>query len=788
MKKYISCFAFILLGITTHAQQFGALKGRILAQATKQPIAGVTIMLKGTSLAATTNTLGGFSLSQLPEGSYSLVISAVGFRKKEINDIDITNDKTYYLDAELLADVTSLKEVGIKAFRNENIPQMPVSAYSFSREEIFRNPGSQGDIFRTIGILPGVTSAGGVFSAISVRGQGVSDNVYIVDDIPMTEVSHLNGTNSFNDPTGGRFSIFAPRTIDNAVFQGGGFGAQYGRESSSYLGLTVKEGNRETPFISGQFDLLGATLIYDGPSNFDKNTSIFATGRYQNFTLAEKVVGLKNIGTSYYGDYMVKTVTQLNAKNRLEIIAMYNPENYTKTVNDVRQSVQMEDVSVGDSKNNKSLVGINLRTLTSKNSYWKNILYFRTLDANSAFGTSYPSADANGNLIHKSNIPYNPDITEIHDNQHELGYRSIFTQHFTHVIFTAGADLSRVSIDYSKKLNQLDTLYSFTATDLRPSSSGYYLILQPKYYNASFSGVAYNASVYTDFSINLWKLLTLNPGLRYDYTGFSNETTLSPRLSGSVQITGQSTINFATGIYYEDPSLTNVAQQSGTNKLRTERTFQYILGYRDYFSDDLKFVAETWYKKFDHQADQPYTGQSLLNNNETGYAYGVDFNLTKRLTEKFYGQLGYSYMQSKRDDHNGLGLYNFTYSQPNIFSLLGSYKPNQKWVFSSKFRYATGRPKDAFIIHNNVFNDPGYIRYSEQIIGVNKGRLNDYISLDGRVDYKVRLKKLSFTAFIDIDDLLNGYNQSGETLQSITGKPYYDGLGIFPSFGIRLER
>jgi outer membrane receptor protein involved in Fe transport len=178
----------------------------------------------------------------------------------------------------------------------------------------------------------------------------------------------------------------------------------------------------------------------------------------------------------------------------------------------------------------------------------------------------------------------------------------------------------------------------------------------------------------------------------------------------------------------------------------------------------------------------------LLNNNETGYAYGADFNLTKRLTEKFYGQVGYSYMQSKRDDHNGLGLYNFTYSQPNIFSLLGSYKPNQKWVFSSKFRYATGRPKDAFVIHDNIFNDPNYIRYSEQIIGMNKDRLNDYISLDGRVDYKIQLKKMSFTAFIDIDDLLNRNNQSAETLQPITGKPYYDGLGIFPSFGIRLER
>jgi TonB-dependent Receptor Plug Domain len=684
--------------------------------------------------------------------------------------------------------VVSLKAVDVKAIRSENIRQMPVSTYSFSREEIFRNPGSQGDIFRAIGILPGVTSAGGQFSAISVRGQGVRDNVYLIDDIPMTQVSHLENSNAFNDPTGGRFSIFAPRIIDNAVFQGGGFGAQYGRESSSYLGLTVKEGNHETPIASGQFDLLGATLIYDGPGYFDKNTTLFAAARYQNFTLLENVAQLKNIGTPAYGDYMLKTVTQLGPKNKLEVIAMYNPETYTKTVKDVAQSDQLEDLTIADSKNDKSLVGLNLRTLTGRNSYWKNVLYFRTLTIDGSFGTAYPSADANGNLIDKSNIPLNPDITNVHDDEHELGYRSVFTRHFSAVSVTAGVDLARVSIGFDQRLNQTDTLYTFAPTDIRPSPSQYYLLLQPSNYNAAFNGAAWNVSAYTDFSIVLWRSLTLNPGVRYDYTGFSREHTVSPRLSGSVPLTGKSSINFATGIYYQDPLLTDVAQQSGGHKLQTERTAQYILGYRDYFSDDLKFVAETWYKKFDHQVGQPYTGQSLLNNAETGYAYGADLNLTKRLTEKFYGQIGYSYMQSKRDDHNTLGTYNFTYSQPNIFSLLGSYKPNSRWVFSAKFRYAAGRPKNAFVIHSNVFNDPGYIRYSAQIIGVNEQRLSNYISLDGRVDYKLQLRKTTFTAFVDIDDLLNRNNQSAETLQPITGKPYYDGLAIFPSFGIRLER
>ena len=430
-------------------------------------------MVQNTTLGNTTDASGTFTIA-VPEGSYSLSISFIGFQQKIINDIIVVRNKTYYFETELFNDVLTLKEVTVSNFKNENNRVMPVSTYSFSREEIFRSPGAQGDIFRAIGILPGVSSSGGQFSAISVRGQGIRDNVYMVDDIPMLEVSHLEGSGSgFNDPNGGRFSIFAPRVIDNAAFQGGGFAAQYGRKSSSYLGLGIKEGNKETPSFSGQFDLLGATLIYDGPGYFDKKTSVFATARYQNFYLLTKLVGLKNVGLPVYGDYMIKTTTQLGPKNKLSILAMYNPESYEKTIDHVKESDKdkMEDVSIINTENNKALFGLNLRTLTSKNSYWKNVVYYRILRSNATLGTSFPAADANGGFADKNDIPYEAGVREIKNNQTELGYRSIFTKHIKNTTVTAGVDFARVDMDYSRRLKRTDTLYSFMVTDIRPSSS-----------------------------------------------------------------------------------------------------------------------------------------------------------------------------------------------------------------------------------------------------------------------------------------------------------------------------
>ena len=159
-----------------------------------------------------------------------------------------------------------------------------------------------------------------------------------------------------------------------------------------------------------------------------------------------------------------------------------------------------------------------------------------------------------------------------------------------------------------------------------------------------------------------------------------------------------------------------------------------------------------------------------------------------RLSKNYYGQIGYSYMQTKRDDHNGLGEYNFIFSQPHIVSFLGSYKPNNKWVFSAKFRYATGRPKDKYIIHKNVLNDPNHLRSSQEITSINGDRLSDFMSLDIRADYRIQIRKIGLTAFIDIANILNRSTQNAEIFQPITGRTYYDGSGIFPSFGLRIEK
>ena len=780
---------FAIRQVCGQAIQTGDITGQIIDRTTKQAVPAATILITELKKGVVTDSAGKFSISQIPVGVYTLMVSSSGYQEKQITDVNVIRSKSNYLEIEIDESVHTLEEVAVRTYKYENNPRTPVSVYGFSREEISRNPGAQGDIFRAIGMLPGVAANGAEYSAIAVRGQGTRDNLYLVDDIPVSQVSHLEENGSgFNDPNGGRFSIFAPRVIDNAQFIGGGFGAEYGRKSSSVLNLGIKTGNPTDPFIDGQLDLLGFTVNYDGPSYVLKNTSLFVSARYQNFDPLVNLINRKDGGHPSYGDYIFKSVTELNKKNRLSAVAIFSPEIYTRDIENVKADTGLNYTLILDAKNTKDILGLSLRTLTGSRSYWKNILYFTRTKLNYSYGDSYPVVDKDGNLINKENIPYREDLQRIIYSEAELGYRSVFSASFkNNAKLTAGIDVARVALKNYRRLNAPDTLYSFGKNDLRPDPTQYYSVVEPQYYNADFDDANFNASAYIDYSTVLFKKLTVNAGGRYDYFGFSDEHTFSPRLSGSFLFNATNTINFATGIYYQDPIYSEIADQPATKKLKEQRTMQFIVGYRRYFSPNLKLTIEGWYKDLDKLIVRPVSGISEQINDGTGRAGGFDISVTRRLAKNFHGQLGYSLMKSKRNDHDGWGEYDFDFSQTHQANFLLAYNPNEHWILSTKFRYATGKPTSSYIIHYNVLNNPDYIRHSQELIGKNDLRMADFIVVDVRVDYRFKPRGFVPILFADIANINNRLNENRRIWNAIHGRTFVDGLAIFPTFGLKFE-
>ena len=292
-------YLLILLLVYSHSKNsfsqnttnFGEIKGVVIDGVTFQPIPFCNIYIKKNNIGTTCNEKGEFHLEKVPEGKHNLTISFLGYQEKTISEINVVRNKVSFVEVKLLENVYELESVKITTFKYEQITSMPTGTYSLSREEIYRSPASNGNIFKAISVIPGVQSGGGSFSALAVRGQGAEENAMYVDGFPVFELSHLAGgagsgiSGGFDDPNGGRFSIFGPRVIDGLVIQTGGFLSLYGRKSSSYLGLTVKSGNPENAEMDALISLTGASLSYSGPV-VNKKATLFTSLRYQNFVPA----------------------------------------------------------------------------------------------------------------------------------------------------------------------------------------------------------------------------------------------------------------------------------------------------------------------------------------------------------------------------------------------------------------------------------------------------------------------------------------------------------------------
>ena len=749
-------------------------------------IENAEINLDGRINSYFTDSSGRVFINGVPKGFIDFTVSKLGFQKEVRNHIPFNPQKILEIEIVLhIANQNPIKWLEISAkSKFDNNPNNAVSAYSLNREEININPGAQGDIFRAISMLPGVSSSGGIYSAISVRGQGVRDNVYMVDDIPLTEVGHLEGNSFFNDPNGGRFSIFAPRVIDRADFQAGGFGSQYGRRSASYLGLYIKEGNKNNWITDGQFDLLGININVDGPVKSLKNTTMFLSMRYQNFIGLVNVIGLKDIGLPRYADFILKTNTQLSNKWKLSSLVIVAPERYTRDINHVKADKNLNLVYMPDFKRNKTVLGLNLKTQFRPGFNFTQVIYHNIYSSDITVGKAYPSTDSLGKLKSK-NISFNSNIQEQVYREEKTGYRSIIERNFSKRLgVTAGIESEFIRLSNNRIQHVNDTQYIYYRGQNFPGQN--FVVFLPEFVNIKSNKNAWNHSAYLNFHWTPFRNLQINSGLRFDYLGFNKQSLLSPRINGKYTVNNFHSLGFAWGLYNQDPVLSEIVDQEDNNSLRFEESEQFIISY-NFRWKSIRFTLEGWNKDFKELIYKPQQGYPLVLNGERGYGQGIDVYLAKKLSDKWGGQLSFSRMLSQRIMVDEITEYPFAFSQPYQFNILFNYTFNPQLIFSVKYRYATGKPSDEFITHANVLNNLSQYQYSKEITAINARRLPDFHSLDLRMNYIFYVGNWALTGFFDVVNVMNKQIPNFENFNTFSGKPYFDGLAIFPTGGLKFE-
>lgn len=720
---------FILYTSVLSAQESFTISGIIKDVSNGETIFGASVFLKNTTIGTVTNEYGFFSITA-PKGTYSLVISYLGFADKSQ---EIVLDKDQKLNFELSETNTELDEVVIIAEESERVnirsPQMSVSKVKIGTIKKMPVVLGEVDIIKSIQLLPGVTNNGEGSSGFNVRGGSVDQNLVLLDEAIIYNTSHLLGF----------FSIFNADAIKDIKLYKGGIPARFGGRVSSVLDVRQKDGNSKNLSITGGIGIISSRLAVEGPTFKDKGSFLVA-GRGSYAHLLLKLAGETN--SAYFYDLNLKTNYNLNTNNKLYLSGYFGRDEFNLGGSFKTGYGNMSGNLRWNHIFNDKLFS-NLSLIYSKYDYELELdfLEFDWVSSinnyNIKYDLSYYANDAIKFNFGVNGIYYNFNPGEINPTTETSSVNPLKLQQKT--AFESGIYIS-AEHKITDKLTATYGLRYSAFTRLGGQTLANYENNLPVVYN-DVLGI-YEAG--NEIGETTYKK-------RESIQSFGN---LEPRLALAYQLnesssikTGYSRVAQYIHLLSNTTSVTPLDVWTPSGKyIKPQISDQYALGYFKNFKDRMYSVeVEAYYKTTDNRIDY-IDGSNLIGSdyieteilNGEARAYGLEF-LFRKSKGNFTGWLAYTISKAEQRTlggaSGGLGVnkgnwYNSNHDRTHDVSLTGSYKLNDKWTFGSNLIFQTGRPV-TYPIGQYEYEGLTIANYSER----NSDRLSAYHRLDISATY-----------------------------------------------------
>jgi hypothetical protein len=212
-----------------------------------------------------TNEDGYYSLS-LKEDSIKLMVAYVGYENQyksvvwsKNQKIDFKLKSNFELDNQR---ISAYYPVDIKFKSDEFVIQ------STTLKKIPMLFG-ESDVLKSLQLLPGVIAGNDGTIGLNVRGGGNEHNLFLLDDVPIYNPSHIYGF----------FSIFNSDVVKQVKLLKGGNSARYGGRLSSVIDIRTIDGNKERLKTQLSIGVLSSKISVDGPISKSKKTTLMFSAR-----------------------------------------------------------------------------------------------------------------------------------------------------------------------------------------------------------------------------------------------------------------------------------------------------------------------------------------------------------------------------------------------------------------------------------------------------------------------------------------------------------------------------
>ena len=752
-KKIVVFSIFSLSILTTTAQNNGRLSGVVVDKLTQKILPNVSVSIEGIAKGVIADTNGIFRITGIPLKTYNIIFSLVGYKKQILFNVVINAGNENNFNIELEQSGGALTEVLVKTNKRTARAatlETPLSVQRLTTEEIKSNPGGNFDISKVIQSLPGVgggAGGGGFRNDIIIRGGAPSENVFYLDGIEMPVINHFQTQGSAGGPQG----ILNVSFIEDVKLSSSAFDARYDNALSSVFQFKQKTGNINK--LQGNIRLSATELsgTLEGPLSKDKKTTFLASIRRSYLQLLFTAIDLP-IRPSYW-DFQTKIARQIDKKTTLSFIGI-------GAIDDFRFAAI------------KKATPEKLYILNS-NAFIKQWTYTAGLSLKRLVKNGFVNIALSRNTFDNDVNQYEDNTTQI-EAQKTLTYRSRETE-------------NKLRVDINKNINDWKIAYGTVAQVSEYDTKTFAVIRREL--KDGFGNIIQNA-VTVNFTSPLNSFLRygafaqvskrffnsrlgISAGLRSDMntfttTGNNGLKTLSPRISASYILADKWTANASIGRYFKIAPYTILGFANNANNLVNknslyQRSDHYVAGIEYLPNDGLRFTAEGFYKDYANVPVSISKGISLANlggdfnvlgneavvTNGKGRAYGFEFFAKKKLTNKFFGILSYTFYRS---EYAGLDnkLIASAWDNRHLLTVTWGYKFPRNIELGLKFRYQGGALYSPF---DDVASKANYLSLGQGIVDyarLNTQRLGGFNSGDVRIDKKWNFKKMTIDLFLDV--------------------------------------
>lgn len=485
--------------------QTAKLNGRI-TDINNNPLAGVNVVLMNTTYGASTDSSGLFTIQKIKPGSYTIVISIVGYERLELRNQRVISD-TPLLNIQLKEAALQSEQVVVSAGKYEQmISELPVSASIVNSSDLSKKNFISVD--QALRYAPGVSMTQ---DQVSIRGssgfsRGVGTRVLVAFDgipistgdtgeinwemIPVTEIERIEiikgAASSLYGSTaiGGVVNIIPKRISEKPSTYFKGYYGGYDRPS-----------HKEWDWSNSYRTFNGATLTHS--NRFNKLGFTVSFSRLENLGYRE------NDFTKRYIGYL-RTSYDFNESSSLSLFANYINQNRGNFVywKDSEHALEPPDADVGQRvKSNRYILGGSYRYLFTNN-------FFVNLKAN--FNHAKWIDETSSNDSSSTNLLR----TEIQTNYNPS--RSLFI------------------------VSGVETINSEVNSNIFDNPT------------------AFNLGLYTQIDYKFKFPLTVSAGLRYDYSKLDTtkkKNAFSPKFGLNYKLSENTSLRTSIGRGFRAPSL-----------------------------------------------------------------------------------------------------------------------------------------------------------------------------------------------------------------------------------------